>query len=58
MTNPESRTPVQLAEEIVKIVGDFDDNTAHIALQIARLLLEHRQLAELEFRRLCLEEER
>ena len=46
--------PVQLAEEIVKVVGDADDCTAHSALQIAEILLKHRKQAEIEFQRGCL----
>lgn len=42
-------TPVQLAEQIVRLVGDVDDNTARVALEIAKLLLIHRKSAEIEF---------
>jgi hypothetical protein len=42
---------VQLAEEIVKIVGDADLSTAQTALAIARLLLIHREEAAIEFDR-------
>lgn len=58
MTGPqrESMTPVQLAEEIVKVVGDADDNTARTALEIARLLLIHRKEAEIDFERDCFSE--
>ena len=53
MTGPqrESMTPVQLAEEIVKVVGDADSDTAQTALAIARLLLQHRDSAAIEFER-------
>jgi|HubBroStandDraft_6_1064221.scaffolds.fasta_scaffold75983_3 hypothetical protein len=46
-------TPIQLAEEIVKVVGDADSGTALTALQIARLLILHREDAALEFERSC-----
>ena len=49
-------TPVQLAAEIVKVVGDADDNTARTALEIARLLLIHRKEAEIDFERDCFSE--
>ena len=41
--------PCRLAEEIVKLVGDADDCTARIALEIAEALLRHRKIAEMEF---------
>jgi hypothetical protein len=50
----ESMTPVQLAEEIVRVVGDADDNTANTAIKIAELLLLHRTMAEINFRKECL----
>jgi hypothetical protein len=49
-------TPTQLAEEVLKVVGDADDGTARTALEIARLLLLHRGDAEIEFHRHCLNE--
>ncbi|HWZ84068.1 MAG TPA: hypothetical protein VNW47_15670 [Terriglobales bacterium] len=36
--------PIQLAEEIVRIVGDASDCTASTAIQIAQLLLSHRNM--------------
>jgi|AP3Bu8745761321_1050154.scaffolds.fasta_scaffold455695_1 hypothetical protein len=42
-------TPIQLGQEILKLVSDADDNTARVALRIAELLLDHRKLAEIEF---------
>ena len=42
-------TPIQLAEAILKAMGDADDNTARTALEIAKLLLIHRKSAEIEF---------
>lgn len=42
-------TPVQLAEEIVKLVGDADSSTAQTALAIARLLLIHREESAIDF---------
>jgi len=44
-------TPVQLAEEVVKVVGDADSSTALTALQIARLLILHRDDAMIDFER-------
>jgi hypothetical protein len=41
--------PCKLADEILKIVGDTDDSTARVALEIASLLLRHRQIAQAEF---------
>jgi ABC-type microcin C transport system duplicated ATPase subunit YejF len=49
-------TPIQLAEEIIKVVGDADSGTALTALQIARLLLLHRDDSASEFQRQCLNE--
>jgi len=46
-------TPLQLAEEVMKTVGDADLDTALTALQIARLLLFHREESALEFQRQC-----
>jgi hypothetical protein len=42
-------TPVRLAEEIVKQVGDADHDTAVTALDIARLLLFYRERAATHF---------
>jgi hypothetical protein len=42
-------TPVQLAEEIVKQIGDADRDTAVTALEIARLLVNHRERAAIDF---------
>jgi hypothetical protein len=44
-------TPIQMAEEIIKVVGDADSHTAHTALQIARLLILHRDDTRIEFER-------
>jgi len=41
--------PTQLAEEVMKVVGDVDSNTAHTALEIAKLLLIHRETAARQF---------
>jgi hypothetical protein len=49
VTSRDRATPVQLAEEILKMVGDADDNTARTALDIARLLIGHRKSAEIDF---------
>jgi len=48
------KTPVQLAEELVKVLGDSDDNTAGFALQIAQLLVSHRRMACLDFEQACI----
>jgi hypothetical protein len=45
----ESMAPVQLAEEIVRVVGDADDSTARAALDIAGILLQHRKESEIAF---------
>jgi hypothetical protein len=57
LENRDRATPIQLAEEIVRLVGDADDNTAHTALQIAGLLLAHRKLAELDFHDECINDQ-
>ncbi len=44
-------TPVQLAEAIMRLVGDADDDTARCGLRIAAILLEHRTSARIEFER-------
>jgi hypothetical protein len=41
--------PLALAEKIVKIAGDADENTARVALEIARLLLAHREAEKVKF---------
>ena len=46
-------TPQALAEEVLKVVGDADENTAHTALKIADLLLTHRKMAEIDFHQQC-----
>jgi hypothetical protein len=46
-------TPTQLAEEIFKVVGDTDNNTAYFALHMARLMLSHREAAQREFEHRC-----
>ena len=40
--NRDRAHPSQLAEEIVKLVGDADDSTARAAIEIAQILLRHR----------------
>jgi hypothetical protein len=42
-------TPVRLAEEIVKQMGDADHDTAVTALDIARLLVDHRERGAIHF---------
>jgi len=41
--------PTALAEQIVKQIGDTDHNSAVTALEIARLLLDHRERAAIRF---------
>jgi hypothetical protein len=53
MADRENATPTQLAEEIFKVVGDTDSDTAKTALEIARLLLIHRELARITFEHRC-----
>lgn len=48
------QTPIQLAEQILRLVGDADDNTARTALRIADELLQHRKRAEIDFHQECL----
>jgi hypothetical protein len=43
--------PQDLANELVKMLGDADSNTAHTALKIAELLLVHRDHDQLNFDR-------
>lgn len=43
------QSPVQLAEQIVKQFGDTDHDTAVFALEIARLILNHRERAAIDF---------
>jgi hypothetical protein len=45
--------PTHLAEEVLKIVGDADASTALTALQIARLLILHREEAADNFQSEC-----
>lgn len=51
--NRDRATPNQLADEIVRLLGDADSSTAQTALGITRLLLLHRDEAEIEFHRHC-----
>jgi hypothetical protein len=53
VANRENATPTQLAEEIFKVVGDTDNNTAYFALDMARLILAHREAAQREFESRC-----
>lgn len=41
--------PTQLAEQIVKALGDADSNTALSALEIAKVILLHREAAARKF---------
>jgi hypothetical protein len=56
MNDRDRATPIQLAEEVIKVVGDADSGTARTALEIARLLLLHREEAAQEFERNCASE--
>ena len=51
-------TPQSLAEEVLKVVGDADSDTARTALDIASLLLGHRDRACIEFEKQCITDER
>lgn len=57
MNNRDRAAPVQLAEEIVKVVGDADSSTALTALDIARLLIVHREEAAIKFERDCVSDQ-
>jgi hypothetical protein len=50
-------TPQELANQIVKTLGEADSNTAHTALKIAQLLLTHRDHEQLDFDRQLLSDE-
>jgi hypothetical protein len=41
--------PIELAQQVLRVVGDADADTAHTALEIARLLLNHRERAAIDF---------
>jgi hypothetical protein len=43
--------PQKLADEVIKALRDADSNTAHTALEIAQLLLRHRDHAQLDYDR-------
>jgi len=43
--------PQKLADEVIGVLRDADSNTAHTALEIAKLLLRHRDHAQLDFDR-------
>jgi hypothetical protein len=45
------KTPGELAEDVIRLMGDADSNTAHTAMRIAELLLTHRDHAQLDFDR-------
>lgn len=50
MTPPrDEMTPIQLAEEVMKVVGDASNDTAYAALDIAGILLKHRRMEEITF---------
>jgi len=41
--------PIELAKKIEPVVVDYDLSTAHTALEIAKLLVIHRDTAKLDF---------
>jgi hypothetical protein len=41
--------PLELAQKIRAVIADYDSNTATTALEIAKLLVQHRIVAELAF---------
>ena len=41
--------PEKLAAELIRALGDADSNTAHTALEIAKLLLIYRDTAARQF---------
>jgi hypothetical protein len=41
--------PLELALKINAVIADYDANTAMTALEIAKLLVSHRKVSELEF---------
>ena len=41
--------PVELARKIEAVIVDYDSNTAFTALDIAKLLVRHREAARLDF---------
>lgn len=43
------KSPVELAGEIFKMLGDVDYNTALTAIKISKLLLSHREVGAIEF---------
>ncbi len=51
--NRDGAHPIQLAEEIIRVLDECDDSTAMTALAIARLLRLHRASAAIEFERQC-----
>jgi len=53
MADRENATPTQLAEEIAKVIDLADADTAFTALDIARLLIQHREGARINFEHQC-----
>ena len=47
------QTPESLAAELIKTLGDADEDTVDAAIDIARVLLRHRRLAQLRFETEC-----
>jgi hypothetical protein len=43
--------PLELARKLQAVIADYEANTAMTALEIAKLLLNHRSIAELDFKR-------
>lgn len=43
--------PIEYAQRMIEVLGEADSNTAHVALKIAALLVEHRDHHFLSFDR-------
>ena len=41
--------PLELAKKIIATVADYDVNTAAVALDSAKLMVHHREVARLQF---------
>jgi hypothetical protein len=51
MVGNSDMNPLELARKIQAVIADYDANTATTALEIAKLLLNHRSIAEIDFKR-------
>jgi hypothetical protein len=47
------QAPETLAQELIKTLGDADENTAGAAMEIAQILRRHRRIAQIEFEQEC-----